>query len=99
MEDKIIKQKLPSKIEIATGQPLNLQAKLEGHPLPEVQWLKDGIKIESNEDVKIIKKPDGTVALNIEQARPEDSGKYELKAIGPKGESTSYSDVVVGGIL
>ena len=93
--DSIIKQKLPSNIEIAEGKPLKLEAKVTGNP--EVQWTKDGSPVKANENVKIDKKSDGTVSLEIEKAQPEDTGKYELKATTPKTQSVSSSDVVVGG--
>ena len=94
-EDLLIKKKLPSDVDVTPGKPLNLEAKVDEQS--DVQWFKDGVAVESSEDVKIIQKSDGTVALKIEQTQPEDSGKYELRASGSKGESVSSSDVKVGG--
>ena len=96
-KDSIITQNLPSSINVVTGQPLKLDAKVEGSPSPDVEWLKDGIPIKPSENIIIEKKPDGTVSLEIKQAQPGDSGKYELKATSPKGQSVSSSDVKVGG--
>ena len=97
LDASIIKEKLPSNVNIAVGQPLNLQAKVASPAPANVQWFKDGIPIKQSDDIKIDKKPDGTVSLKIEQTHPEDTGKYELKVSDSKGESVSSSDVLVGG--
>ena len=97
LDASIIREKLPSNVNIAVGQPLNLQAKVASPVPANVQWFKDGIPIKQSDDIKIDKKPDGTVLLKIEQTQPQDAGKYELKATGPKGEAVSSSNVVIGG--
>ena len=95
--DSMIKQKLPPKIEVAEGKPFKLEVKVDGRPLPDVQWFKDGVPLKPNEHIKFGIKPDGTVTLEIKEAQPGDTGKYELKATSPNGQSSATSsDVVVG---
>ena len=86
---------MPSNIEVAEGKPLKLEAKVAGKP--EVQWSKDGTQLKPGDNVKIDKKPDGTVSLEIDQTKSDDSGKYELKVIDSKAKCISSSNVVVEG--
>lgn len=88
---------LPSNLNVVVGKPLNLQAQVDGRPLPDVEWFKDGVPLKPSEHVKFGIKPDGTITLEIKQARPEDTGKYELRATCPAGKFVTASDVVVGG--
>ena len=98
LDASIIKENLPSNVNIAVGQPLTLQAKVASNLPINVQWIKDGIPIKQSDSIKIDGiKSDGTVSLKIEQTQPQDAGKYELKATGPKGEAVSSSNVVIGG--
>jgi hypothetical protein len=88
-------KELPDSVNAVEGKPLNLVAKIEGEPLPEVQWTKDGKIIKPTDGVKIETKPDGTVSLSIESAKLKDSGQYAIIAKTPSGDLTSSSDVNV----
>lgn len=56
--------------------PIKLEAKVAAYPPPEIQWFKDGDKIDSNEDhIKIVDRPDGTTTCLIEAVRMDDRGK------------------------
>jgi len=92
---KMIIKKLPESVQVVEGKPLNLVAQVEGEPIPEVKWTKDGVPIKPSEGVKIETKPDGTVALSIDCAQPQDAGKYAVIAKSPSGEVASSSDVDV----
>lgn len=98
-EDSVFKQKLPSNLTVGVGKPLKLQAQVYGVPLPNVQWFKHGIPLLPSEHVKIDIQPDGTVTLTIDQTKPEDKGKYELRATIPDGTAASVSNVTVSGKL
>jgi hypothetical protein len=88
-------KELPDSVNAVEGKPLNLVAKIEGEPLPAVQWTKDGKLIKPSEGVRIEEKPDGTVSLSIESAKPKDSGQYAIIAKTPSGDLKSFSDVNV----
>ena len=92
-----MKEKLPSTIEIAKGEPIKLVAKVAGEPQPKIQWVKDNVPIKESESVHLTQKPDGTVCLEIDSAKESDAGKYELKATNAKGTTTSSSDVSISG--
>lgn len=90
-----IVQELPDSVTANEGEHLKLTAKVDGDN-PEVQWMKDGKPIDAKtQGVTTIQKPDGTVELVIEKAKPEDSGKYGLVVSSPHGtaESSTKADV------
>ncbi|KAG8171997.1 hypothetical protein JTE90_000190 [Oedothorax gibbosus] len=59
---------------------------------------KDGEKVvPDNTHIKEIRSPDGTVALLIDNCKPEDAGKYSLTAKNPLGEDSSSGKLGVSG--
>lgn len=89
----VVEKTLPSKVKIEEGEPLKLEAKISGEPLPDVQWKKDGKPVVPSDHTKLTQKPDGTVALDIDEAKPADAGHYALVASNPQGEITAETDV------
>lgn len=57
--------------------------------------LKDGKEMKLSNRVESVEEPDGTVALVIKNARPEDAGSYSFVAQNPKGEVKSSAPVIV----
>ncbi|XP_054168063.1 obscurin-like [Oppia nitens] len=90
-----IVSKFPDNVDVVEGKPFDLKANIGGQPKPVVQWLKDGIPLKASDHIKFETKPDGSVALHIENSRPEDSGKYTLIADNPLGEMRASTDVDV----
>lgn len=88
-----VAKSLPSKVRVEDGEPLKLEAKVPGHPEPEVQWLKDGEPVVPSDHVKLTQEPDGTVALEMDEVRPEDAGHYKVQANNDKGQVASETDV------
>lgn len=97
-EIPVIIEKLPKNIQVLKGEPLKLVAKIEGSPKAKVEWSKDGVPLKESEKMKLLKKPDGNVLLEINSANESDAGKYELKVSDAAGATTSSSDIVVNGI-
>ncbi|VDL77330.1 unnamed protein product [Nippostrongylus brasiliensis] len=54
------------------GQPLRFECKVEGSPLPELTWHKDGAQIHPSDRVQISMEPDGTARLVIPQCCMDD---------------------------
>jgi Immunoglobulin I-set domain len=50
-------------VTVITGEPLKLEAKILAFPVPEVEWLKDGIPLRPSESVNFIMEPDGVIGL------------------------------------
>ncbi|GFT85528.1 obscurin, partial [Nephila pilipes] len=60
--------------------------------------MKDGAEVvPDNVHVKEIRSPDGSVALLIDNCKPEDAGKYSLTAKNPLGETSSSGKLGVSG--
>lgn len=68
---------------------------MAGYPPPEIKWLKDGVPIRVSSNVHIEHHPDGTVALVIDHAKPENAGTYQLVATNKHGEITNDAKVTV----
>lgn len=82
-------------IDVIEGEPVFLQAKVDGSPPATIKWLKDGDEIQSDDHVKIITLPDGTTSLKIDSAQPSDSGKYAISAVNDLGRNRTSVPVNV----
>lgn len=72
------------------GFPIKLEAKVIGHPKPELQWFHDGEQIKSDDDhIKIVQKADGTTACIIDSVEMDDRGEYKIVATNDLGKSYS----------
>lgn len=50
-------------ISVINGDQLKLEAQILAYPVPEVQWMKDGIVIHPSEAVNFILEPDGIIGM------------------------------------
>ncbi|CAF0838305.1 unnamed protein product, partial [Adineta ricciae] len=83
-------------IECNEGQPINFTAKVEGVPQPHFVWLKNGQPLpESNRVWSHYDLPTKTLLLQINAARPDDTGSYVLKAENPLGHDETQTTVNV----
>jgi hypothetical protein len=79
-----------------------LEVKVTGIPFPQIEWYKDGVKInfdtQSNKYKQEKDMRTGTLALIIENSSPTvDSGLYKARIYNPGGECSSEAKVVVKG--
>lgn len=88
-------KQLPRSAEVDEGEPLELKAKVDGSPIPNVAWFKDGEKIIPDDHVKISTLPDGTTKLTIDVVKPTDCGAYKLVVTNSSGENSSLCAVAV----
>jgi len=88
-------KQLPRSAEVDEGEPLELKAKVDGSPIPNVAWFKDGEKIIPDDHVKISTLPDGTTKLTIDVVKPIDCGAYKLVVTNSSGENSSLCAVAV----
>ncbi|XP_050099300.1 twitchin isoform X8 [Anopheles aquasalis] len=72
----------------ADGEPLQLNCHVNGDPLPQIVWTKDGKKLSSS-DVIDIKYKSGIASLRINELFPEDKGVYVCTAKNSMGESST----------
>ncbi|CAF1249473.1 unnamed protein product, partial [Adineta ricciae] len=83
-------------IKCNEGQPINFTAKVEGVPQPHFVWLKNGQPLpESNRVWSHYDLPTKTLLLQINGARPDDTGSYVLKAENPLGHDETQTTVNV----
>uniref|UniRef100_A0A8C3XYG7 Hemicentin-1 n=1 Tax=Catharus ustulatus TaxID=91951 RepID=A0A8C3XYG7_CATUS len=76
---------MPSEVSVLLGESVQLLCNATGVPTPDVQWLKDGKTIASDELQRIRVTSDGST-LNISRALTSDTGKYTCVATNPAGE-------------
>ncbi|XP_072755043.1 protein Obscurin isoform X6 [Anoplolepis gracilipes] len=86
---------LPRSAEVDEGEPLELKAKIDGSPIPNIAWFKDGEKLTPDDHVKISTLPDGTTKLTIDVVKPTDCGAYKLIVTNSSGENSSLCAVAV----
>lgn len=86
---------LPRSEEVDEGEPLELKAKVDGSPIPNIAWYKDGEKITPDDHIKINTLPDGTTKLTIDVVKPTDCGAYKLVVSNPSGEDSALCAVAV----
>ncbi|XP_059334168.1 hemicentin-1 [Ammospiza nelsoni] len=76
---------MPSEVSVLLGESVQLLCNATGVPSPDVQWLKDGKTVASDDLQRIRVTPDGST-LNISRALTSDTGKYTCVATNPAGE-------------
>lgn len=88
-------KQLPRSAEVDEGESLELKAKVDGSPIPNVTWFKDGERITQDDHVKVCTLPDGTTKLMINVVKPTDCGAYKLVITNSSGENSSLCAVAV----
>lgn len=80
------------------GEPLRLEALIQGNPVPEVSWSKDGKPLQASE--RFIVSCDGKkVGLEINPSHGQDSGLYACELRNPHGSDKSSSNASVRKIF
>lgn len=79
---------------IRDGEQLRLMVQVRGDPEPKIEWLKDGKRLQSS-DVVDLKYRTGMAILTIEEAFPEDEGRYECIATNSEGKATTKCFITV----
>ncbi|KAK5975978.1 hypothetical protein GCK32_004118, partial [Trichostrongylus colubriformis] len=77
------------------GQPLRLECKVEGSPLPELTWNKDGVQIHPSDRIQLSMEPDGTARLVIPQCCMDDEGIYRVIATNPSGTAHDKGNAII----
>ncbi|OAD62661.1 Muscle M-line assembly protein unc-89 [Eufriesea mexicana] len=86
---------LPRSTEVDEGDCLELKAKIDGSPMPEITWYKDGEKIIPDDHTKIEISPDGMIKLTIDCVKPTDCGAYKLVISNSTGDLSSLCAVAI----
>ena len=85
-----------SVLDVSEGGEVNLNVTFSGPTKPTVEWLKDGKPVRKTS--RLNRKAEGdTYTLTIQEAVPDDSGRYTFKATSPAGTTSKSFDVNVQG--
>lgn len=86
-------------VSVMDGEKLYLECKVQGSPIPKVQWFHNNQIIKETKDISILQDNSGICSLTIAEAFPEDGGEYSCKAINSLGEAVCTTQISVEGIL
>lgn len=76
------------------GVDVVLEGILDALPSPEIKWLKNGVELKQNDDVKIswgLNK----AKLELKNVTSDNAGKYTCQAVNEAGTAVSTTDLVV----
>lgn len=80
-------------------ETLKLVTTIKANPPPSITWLKNGKPLRPSRTMKTSSDKD-IHTLTIDEVKPEDAGKYDVKAENPLGiVSTSATVTVLGNIF
>lgn len=86
-------------VAVMDGERLYLECKVQGSPIPKVQWFHNDQLIKETKDISILQDNSGICSLTISEVFPEDGGEYSCKAINALGEAVCTTQISVEGIL
>lgn len=78
------------------GSSFQLEATVEGHPLPVVSWAKNGGCVDDAPDY-VITYNNGECVLRFEEVFLEDEAEYSCKASNDLGEDVTKAKLTVTG--
>lgn len=72
------------------GRDLSLKCDVDGEPVPDVKWFRDGIPLEETPNLRF-NVMDNNHSLHINYMRLEDSGMFQCAASNQAGDVTGYT--------
>lgn len=96
-EERLIPPNFTKPLEpalVKQGQRFQFLCKVEGYPLPTVQWFKNGECIDNSPDY-VITYNNGEAILSIEQVSGDDKADYMCRASNQVGTAQSTSNLCV----
>lgn len=84
-------------VMVEPGATIQLEGVLDGHPIPDIKWYKNGVEIIPPEepDRMDISYGGQKVRLSIRDMEESDAGRYTCTARNAAGTASSTADVVV----
>jgi len=87
---------LPPNKQVNEGEPLSLTCQVQGSPMPNIIWLKDGNPLPTSLRYSTDYNPDtGVCKLNVSGPLTSDSGNYTCVAENPAGKAYTTTQGVV----
>lgn len=81
-------------VNVREGEPVRLNARAVGTPVPRITWQKDGAQVVPNDNV-YIGVDGGATALDIPQAMASDAGWYQCTAQNVAGSTATRARLFV----
>ena len=81
---------------VTEGQDVKFEAIVDGIPFPDVHWSKDGLTLESNDNI-IFEKEEGSICCMIKNVSRKDFGLYHLRCSNDSGTAESDAVLTVHG--
>ncbi|XP_059224505.1 obscurin isoform X5 [Stomoxys calcitrans] len=81
--------------KLTVGEPLKLNAKVNGFPAPEIKWYKDGVQLRPSKAINFINNPNGQIGIAIDVTTPQDAGVYKCVISNRGGEVQGVAKVQV----
>lgn len=50
-------------LTVIVGEPLKIEAQVNGFPAPEIKWFKDGVPLRPTPTLNFINNPNGLIGL------------------------------------
>lgn len=84
-------------VMVEPGANIQLEGILDGYPVPDIKWYKNGVEIIPSDDQDRLDISSGgqKVRLSIQQMEESDAGRYTCTARNSAGTASSTADVVV----
>lgn len=84
-------------VMVEPGANIQLEGILDGHPIPDVKWYKNGVELVPPEEQDRLDVSSGgqKVRLSIKEMEESDAGRYTCTARNSAGTASSTADVVV----
>ncbi|XP_076638516.1 obscurin isoform X8 [Colletes latitarsis] len=83
-------------LTVVEGFPVKMEVKVLGKPAPALQWFKNGEEIiPDGHRIKTVGLPDGSQALIIERATPEDAADYQVVASNTEGTASCKGTISI----
>merc|ERR1712025_713551 len=67
---------VPQDLQVREGNPVRLECQVNGRPVPELNWYKNGIQVHNDDNHKIVVNENGIHSLLIMSATRQDKGTY-----------------------
>lgn len=83
-----------NEIETKIQSTAILEAKVIGDPLPDITWLKNGVKLEEDGRIKFMFE-DNIASVVIKNVEVEDEGDYEIIAENELGSATETINLLI----
>lgn len=82
-------------VTISVNGEVTLKCHVNGEPLPDVLWSKDGKALQSTRNMKLSIADDGWCELKVTKATGDDGGVYLCSAKNSEGTDSSQATVTV----